>query len=327
MAQPRVFVCRQLPAAALAILAEVCEVNQWPEAEAPVPRDVLLEQAAGADGLLTLLTDRVDAAVLAAAPRLRVVANMAVGYDNVDVPACSARGVLVTNTPDVLTETVADLAFGLLLVTARRMVEGQKLIEAGGWKTSFSPLFMTGVDVHGATLGIIGAGRIGAAVARRGRGFGMRLLYQNRRPNPALEAELGAGYRPLEDLLREADFVVLLAPLTAETRGLIGERELALMKPSAVLINAARGPLVNEADLYQALRDRRILAAGLDVYAQEPIGPDHPLLALPNCVCLPHLGSATVRTRTRMATLAAENLVAALTGRRPPTPVNPEVLG
>lgn len=325
MTRPRVYICRKVPEPVLEIISGACDYAMWDRADEAVPRAVLLEQAAAVDGLYTFLSDRVDAELLDRAPRLRVVANVAVGYDNIDVAACTARGVLVTNTPDVLTETTADLAFALLLAAARRIVEGQKLIERGEWR-NWHLYFMTGVDVYGATLGIIGAGRIGSAVARRARGFGMRVIYHNRRPNPALEAEVGAGYRTLDDLLRESDFVVLLAPLTAETRGMIGERELGLMKPTAVLVNAARGPLVDEAALYRALKDRRIYAAGLDVFEREPIGPDHPLLSLPNCVCVPHIGSATVATRTRMATLAAENLVAALTGRRPPSPVNPEVL-
>ncbi|MFS8640242.1 MAG: NAD(P)-binding domain-containing protein, partial [Symbiobacteriaceae bacterium] len=213
-----------------------------------------------------------------------------------------------------------------LLAAARRLYEGQRIIVEGRWK-NWSPMFMTGQDVYGATLGIIGAGRIGQAVARRARGFDMRILYHNRRPNPQFEAEVGAAYRSLDDLLRESDFVVVLVPLTPETRGLIGARELALMKPTAVLVNAARGPVVDERALYEALRDRRIFAAGLDVFEQEPVPPDHPLLSLPNVTAVPHIGSASVRTRTRMATLAAENLVAALTGKEPPTPVNPEVLG
>lgn len=325
MSKPRVYVTRRLPDAAMELLEAALELEVWEE-ERPVPRETLLKGVAEADGLLALLTDRVDDELLAAAPRLRAVANMAVGYDNIDVPACTARGVLVTNTPGVLTETTADLAWALMLAAARRIVEGQKLIEAGGWGPWY-PMQMVGVDVHGSTLGVVGAGRIGTAVLRRGSGFNMRLRYHNRRPNPQLEAETGARYSGLDELLQESDFVVVTVPLTPETRGMFGAREFALMRETAVFVNVARGPIVREAELVEALRAGRPRAAGIDVFEREPIGPDHPLLALPNCVAVPHIGSATVATRTRMATLAAENLVAALTGGRPPTPVNPEVLG
>jgi glyoxylate reductase len=273
-----------------------------------------------------LLTDRIDAALLAAAPRLRVVANMAVGYDNIDVEACTRRGVLVTNTPGVLTETTADLVWALMMAAARRVVEAQKFIEADRWRT-WSPLLLTGQDVYGATLGIIGAGRIGAAVARRAVGFGMRIMYHNRRSAPELEAATGAVYAGLEELLAAADFVVTLVPLSAETHHLIGVDQLRLMKPSAVLVNAARGPVVDEQALYQALSEGWIWAAGLDVWEQEPIRASHPLLSLPNVVALPHIGSASIATRTRMAVMAAANLVAAVRGERPENVVNAEALG
>jgi glyoxylate reductase len=319
--KPQIFLTRRLPAAALTILEQACSVARWDEAEQPCPRATLLAGVAEAEGVLSLLTDRIDAELLAAAPRLRVVANMAVGYDNIDLAACSARGVLVTNTPDVLTETTADLAWALMLAAARRIVEGQKLIEAGGW-APWHPLQMVGVDLYGARLGVVGAGRIGAAVLRRARGFNMGLSYHNRRPNPELEAATGACYLPFDDLLRTSDFIVVTAPLNETTRGMFGAREFALMRETAVFVNVARGPLVREAELVAALKAGRPRAAGLDVFAQEPIGPEHPLLALANCVCVPHIGSASVATRTRMATLAAENLVAALTGAPVPNPVN-----
>lgn len=325
MAKPKVYVTRRIPQAALEIIASACDYRLWDEEEAPVPRDVLLREIADVDGVLTLLTDRVDAEFLAAAPRCRVVSNMAVGYDNVDLPTLNQHKVLLTNTPGVLTETTADLVWALVMAAGRRIVEGQKLIEAGGWKT-WSPMFMVGMDIHGATLGIVGAGRIGAAVARRARGFDMRILYHNRRPSPELEAETGAQYRALDDLLRESDFVVVLVPLTPETRGMFGTREFSLMKQTAVFVNAARGPIVREMELYQALKSGQIWAAGLDVFEREPIGPDHPLLTLPNVTAVPHIGSASVKTRTKMATVAATNLVAALTGRPVPHPVNPNVL-
>jgi glyoxylate reductase len=320
---PTAYVTRRIPRPALDLLAPL-DLRLW-DSDQPVSRDVLLREAAQADGLLAMLSDRIDAELLDGAPRCRVVANMAVGYDNADVPEMTRRGVLLTNTPGVLTETTADLAFALLLAAGRRLVEGQKLIEAGQWR-SWYPLFMVGQDLHGATLGIAGAGRIGSAVARRAFGFDMRLLYHNRHPNPALEAQTGAQYRPLDNLLRESDFVVVALPLTPETRGLFGAREFALMKPTAVFVNVARGPIVKELELVAALQAGRPWAAGLDVFEREPIGPDHPLLALPNVVAVPHIGSASLATRTRMATTAAANLLAALTGQPIPNPVNPEVL-
>jgi glyoxylate reductase len=321
MSQPRVFLSRRLPEAAMAIVQSACQVELWDEAERPAPREALLRGVSSADGLLSLVTDRVDAELLAAAPRLRVVANMAVGYDNIDVPACTARGVLVTNTPGVLTETTADLAWALMLAAARRIVEGQKLIEAGGWGP-WHPMQMVGVDLYGASLGVVGAGRIGGAVLRRGAGFGMSLRYHNRRPSPELEAATGAAYLPLDELLRTSDFVVVTVPLSAETRGMFGAAQFAAMKDSAVFVNISRGAVVREAELVEALRAGRPWAAGIDVFEREPIGADHPLLALPNCVAVPHVGSATVATRTRMAALAATNLVAALTGAPVPSPVN-----
>ncbi len=310
---------------ALAIIAEACDYRIWPEDATAVPRDVLLREVASVDGLLAMLTERLDGELLDAAPKLRVIANMAVGYDNADVAALTARRVLLTNTPGVLTETTADLAFALILAAARRVVEGHMLIAAGGW-TSWSPTFMTGQDIHGATLGIVGAGRIGAAVARRGRGFAMPVVYHNRRPSPELEQETGARYLAFDDLLRQSDVVVCLVPLSDETRSMFDARAFALMKLTAVFVNAARGPIVDEDALYDALRAGRPWAAGLDVFAREPIGADHPLLTLPNVVAVPHIGSATIATRTRMATTAARNLVAALTGQPVPNPVNPEVL-
>jgi len=325
MSRPAVYVTRRLPQAAIDLLTPACDVRVWESETAPVPRDVLLREAATADGILSLLTDRVDTELLAAAPQLRIVANMAVGYDNVELAALNTRGVLLTNTPDVLTETTADLAWSLVMATNRRLIEGQKVIEAGRWG-AWSPMFLVGQDVYGAALGVVGAGRIGSAVLRRAAGFNMRLLYHNRRPSAELEAETGARYMALDDLLREADIVVVLVPLTQETRGMFGEREFALMKETATFINVARGPIVKELELVEALRRGRPWAAGLDVFEREPIGADHPLLALPNVVAVPHIGSASVATRTRMATTAARNLAEFLSGRAAPNPVNPEVL-
>lgn len=323
MSRPRVYVTRRLPEPALDAIAAACDCRVWPETDVPVPRGELIRQVADVDGILALLTERIDGELLDAAPRCRVVANMAVGYDNVDVAALTARRVLLTNTPGVLTETTADLTFALILATARRLIEADRFLREGRWKT-WSPLLLAGQDVHGATLGIIGCGRIGAAVARRARGFQMKVLYFNRRRAPDLEAELGLEYCAMDDLLRRSDFVSILVPLSPETRHLIGARELSLMKPTAVLVNTARGAVVDEQALYEALRSKRIWGAGLDVFEVEPVPPDHPLLGLDNVVALPHIGSASVATRTRMALLAVENLVSALSGRRPPNLVNPD---
>jgi glyoxylate reductase len=325
MSRPKAYLARRLPEEARSVVAAACDVDEWPEEAVPVPRDELLRRVADAHGVLSLLTDRIDEELLDAAPRLRVVANMAVGYDNVDLAALTRRGVLLTNTPDVLTETTADLVWALMLATARRIVAGSDAIRNDAWG-AWSPSFLIGHDVHGATLGLVGAGRIGSAVLRRAQGFGMPLLYHNRRPSPELEAETGARYVAFEQLLREADFVVSMVPLTDETRGMFGAPQFALMKPSAVFVNAARGPVVDEPALVEALRLGRPWAAGLDVFEREPIGSANPLASLPNATVVPHIGSATVKTRTAMAVLAARNLVGALTGGEVPTPVNPEVL-
>lgn len=322
--RPRVYLARRMPQEVIDIIEPVCDYTQWPNDTKP-PRDKLLAAVTHVDGVMTTITERVDAEFLNAAPCCRVVANIAVGYDNVDVAVLNQRDVLLTNTPDVLTDTTADLTWALLMATARRLVEGQKSIEANEWG-SWSLHYMVGHDISGKTLGIVGAGRIGTAVARRAAGFNMRLLYHKPRPSHELERETGAAYRTLDDLLRESDFVVVLVPLTSETRGMFGALEFALMKPTSVFVNVSRGPVVKEHDLYDALKQGRPWAAGLDVFDQEPIGADHPLLTLPNVVAIPHIGSATIETRLRMATLAAENLVAALTGQPVPNPVNAEVL-
>jgi glyoxylate reductase len=253
----------------------------------------------------------------AAGPKLRVVSNMAVGYDNIDIETARQRGIVVTNTPDVLTETTADLAFALLLATARRLPEAERLLRSGQWG-HWSPFWCTGLDVYGKTLGIVGMGRIGQAVARRAAGFGMRILYNSRSPKPDVDTRLGCSFCSLDQLLAESDFVVILTALSDETRGLIGRREFSLMKKTAILINVARGAVVDEEALYHALKERRIWAAGLDVYAHEPIPAGHPLLTLDNVVALPHIGSATVETRMNMARLAIRNLLAVLQGTEPP---------
>ncbi|MDE2277847.1 MAG: D-glycerate dehydrogenase [Burkholderiales bacterium] len=278
-------------------------------------------------GLLAAGGERISAELLAACPALRVVANMAVGYNNIDVPACTARGVLVTNTPDVLTETTADFGFALMMATARRMAEAERFLRAGLW-TKWRYDLLTGSDVHGATLGILGMGRIGQAIARRGAaGFGMRVVYHNRsRLPPATEAALGAQWVGKAELLAQSDHLVLVLPYSAASHHAIGAAELAQMKPGATLTNIARGGIVDDAALAAALRAGRIAAAGLDVFEGEPaVHPE--LLALPNVVLTPHIASASLRTRRAMADLAADNLIAALTGGAPPTPVNAELLG
>jgi glyoxylate reductase len=315
----KVYVTRQLPDAALDIVRTAGSVEVWPE-NGPVPRDVLMEKVWDADGLLCLLTDKIDAELLDNAPRLRVVSQMAVGVDNIDVAACQARNVAVGNTPGVLTETTADLAFALLLATARRVVEAERFLRGGQWQT-WSPMLLVGPDVHHATLGIVGMGRIGAEMARRAHGFEMHILYHSRSRHADVERDFGARWVEMDALLADSDFVSLHTPLTLDTRHLIGARELARMKPSAMLINTARGPVVDQAALVNALRTRQIAAAGLDVFEQEPLPSDDPLLQLDNVTLLPHIGSASVTTRTRMAVLAAENLVAGVQGRSLPYPV------
>src|SRR5688572_22562910 len=319
----RAFVTRQIPEEALRTVQEAAETEVWPEA-GPPSRDVLLEKVGEIDGLYCLLTDRINSELLDRAPGLRAVSQMAVGVDNIDVAACTARGIPVGNTPGVLTETTADLAFALILATARRIVEADQFVRGGQW-TTWSPMLLTGPDVHHATLGIVGMGRIGREVAKRARGFDMRILYHSRRRYPESEAMLGAEYADLTTLLAQSDFVSIHTPLTSETRHLISREELAMMKPTAILINTARGPVVDESALYGALRHRRIAAAGLDVFEDEPLTMDSPLLTLDNVVVLPHIGSASIATRTRMAVLAGENLRAGLLGERLPNVVNPEV--
>jgi glyoxylate reductase len=320
---PPVLVTRRLPQAALDRIQAQCAMTLY-DGDGAMPRDRLLAEVTGKAGVITLLTDRVDDEFLdAAGPALRIVANYAVGFDNIDVPACTRRGVLASNTPEVLTETTADTAFVLMMAAARRVAEGDRFLRSAvPWV--WGPLMMLGQDVHHKTLGIVGFGRIGQALARRARGFAMRVLYHDTYPPPAdVVRELGAEQRDLEDLLRESDFVSLHTNLTPQTRHLIDAGRLALMKPTAVLVNTSRGPVVDEAALAQALRDGQIFAAGIDVFEREP--EVHPaLLACPNAVLIPHLGSATVQTRLAMANLAADNLLAAVSDGRPPTLLNPE---
>ncbi|MGE4274304.1 MAG: 2-hydroxyacid dehydrogenase [Desulfitobacterium sp.] len=323
--KPKILITRRIPEDILAMIQETCEVKLWPEDDVPISRDVLKREISDIEGLYCLLTESIDDALLAQAKKLRIISNMAVGYNNINVEAATKRKILVTNTPGVLTETTADLTFALLMMTARRMEEASQFLRQGQWKT-WSPMLLAGQDIYGATLGIIGMGRIGEAVARRATGFDMKIIYHNRTRKIEFEERLGAQYRTFNEVLKESDFVCVLTPSTPETQNLIGKKELECMKPSSILINTSRGGIVNEDDLYEALRDQKIYAAGLDVFSEEPLSPQHPLLTLPNCVALPHIGSATVKTRREMARLAAVNLVTFLQGKKPPHCVNPSVL-
>jgi glyoxylate reductase len=327
VARPRVFVSRVIPEEGLARVREATDATIW-EDGLPPPRNKLLAAVEGCDGILTLLTDRVDDELLdRAGAQLKVVSNFAVGFDNVDVEACTRRRIPVGNTPGVLTETTADLAWALLMAAARRLVEGDRYVRDGKWKT-WGPMLLMGPDVHGATIGIVGFGRIGQAVARRAKGFGMRIVYHDLQRVPkSVEAEFDATYMTLEGLLHESDFVSLHTVLSPETKGLINAERLGWMKPTAVLVNTSRGPVVDSMALVDALRDGTIAAAGLDVTDPEPLPADHPLVGLDNCLVVPHIASASRATRGKMASMAAANLLAGLRGERLPTPVNPEVYG
>lgn len=321
MAKPSVYVTRRIPEAAIELLEQHCAVEFNPEDRA-LSREELLGKVRGRDAVLCLLTDTIDEAVLAAAgPQCRIFANFAVGYNNIDVAAATKRGVYVSNTPDVLTDATADMAFALLMAVARRVAEGDRFTRAGKFK-GWGPLFMLGQEVGGKTLGIIGAGRIGQVMAKRAAGFDMKLLYTANSPKPDFESATGAKYVDKDTLLKEADFVSLHVPLTPETRHMIGERELKLMKQSAILINTARGPVVDEKALVAALRTGEIWGAGLDVFEREPeLEPG--LAELDNAVIPPHLGSATLETRVKMGMMAAGNILAALNGGVPPNCLNP----
>jgi glyoxylate reductase len=322
MDRPKILVTHRLFEGPRAKLEELCEAEYWSDSERP-PRAEVLRRVADKDGLICLLTEKIDDELLSAAPRLRTVANIAVGFDNIDVDACTRRGVAVSNTPGVLDETTADFAWTLLMAVGRRLIEGDALCRSGQWK-GWSLDQLVGGDIWGKTLGILGFGRIGRAVARRASGFGMRVIYNDAVRAPSeIESELRAEYMERDAVLREGDFVSLHVPLLPETRGLIGPRELALMKPTAFLINTSRGPVVQEAALITALERRQIAGAALDVFEREPqIG--HGLLR-PNVVLAPHLASASLETRTRMAMMAVENTIAFFEGRRPPNIVNPGV--
>jgi len=317
---PKVFVTRAIPEEGLRILREVAEVQVWTE-RLPPPRENLLDAVSDVDGLLSLLTDEIDAHLLDQAPRLKGVANYAVGYDNIDVTAATERGIWVTNTPGVLTEATADFSFALLLGAARRLVEADAATRAGDWLT-WEPTYMLGADVHGKTLGIVGMGRIGRAVARRAAGFAMRILYADPSQSEEMEQALGAERVDMETLLAQSDFISLHAPLTQSTRALLDRDAFHRVKPGVIVINTARGELIDEKALVEALDDDRVRYAGLDVYAEEPLPRDHPLVTRPNAILAPHLGSATVGARRAMAEVAATNLRELLCNRVPPNAVN-----
>ena len=323
--RPRVFVARRIPDEGLTRVLAETDADLWAD-ELPPPRDELLRRVRGVDGVLSLLTDRVDDELLdAAGPQLRVVSNFAVGFDNIDVPACTRRGIPVGNTPGVLTETTADFAFALLMAAVRRIPEGHDYVRAGHWKT-WGPMLLLGPDVHHATLGIVGFGRIGKEMAKRAHGFDMTVLVHDAYPPSAEEqAALGVTAVSQDELFARSDMISLHVNLTPDTRHLIDAAALARMKPTAVLVNTSRGPVVDQVALADALRRGVIAAAALDVTDPEPMSPDDPLLALPTCLVVPHIASATHATRGKMAQMAAANLLAGLRGERLPTPVNPEV--
>ena len=316
-----VFITRAIPGNAVAQLeAAGHTVEVWP-GELQPPPEALAAALVRSDAVMTMVVDRITPAMLAAAPRLRIVANMAVGYDNIDPAAAADAGVWVTNTPGVLAETTADLAFALLLAAARRVVEADRDTRAGGWKT-WSPTAFLGTDLFGATLGIVGLGEIGEAVARRARGFRMRILYHSRTRKPALEADLGLEFRDLHSLLAGSDLISLHTPLTPQTRHLLGPAAFAAMKPGAILVNTARGGIVDQDALVEALRSGSLGGAALDVTDPEPLPLSHPLYSFPNVIITPHIGSASRATRARMAEMAAANILAVLAGSEPPNPVN-----
>src|SRR5438309_3475983 len=323
MAKPRVLATHRLFEAARQILQESCDVEYWERPERP-PREEMLARVKDKEGLICLLTEKVDDELLRAGPKLRMAANIAVGFDNIDVAACTKRGVVAANTPGVLDETTADFAWTLLMAVARRLGEGEALARSGEWK-GWDLDQLVGADVWGKTLGLVGFGRIGRAVARRAMGFQMKVIYYDAVRAP-LDVERGfhAEYRELIELLGEADFVSVHVPLLPETRGLFNAKTFSLMKPSSFLINTSRGPVVDEAALVQALESKKIAGAALDVYEKEPVITAG--LKRPNVVLAPHLASASLETRTKMACMAAENVVALFKGRRPPNILNPEVL-
>ncbi|MEM3590977.1 MAG: glyoxylate reductase [Candidatus Bathyarchaeia archaeon] len=325
MYKPKVYITRELPERGLKKILERFDAEVWPE-YGPPPKQIIVEKVRDVDALVTLLSDKIDAEVFNAASKLKIIAQMAVGFDNIDVEEATRRGIYVTNTPGVLTETTADFAWALLMAIARRVVEADRYVREGEWKVGWHPSMLLGRDIYGATLGLIGAGRIGSAVARRAKCFNMKILYYDVVRNPQIEKEAGAVFVPLDTLLRESDFISIHVPLTKETYHLIDAEKLKLVKKTAYLINTSRGPVVNEKALYEALKEGRLAGAALDVFEQEPLPADSPLLKLNNVILTPHIASASYETRSRMAEMVAENLIAFFDGKVPPNLVNPDVV-
>jgi glyoxylate reductase len=323
--KPYIFITRKLPNTAVEMIQSDYEVSMWEHEDIPVPREVLLEEAKKADALLTMLSDAIDEEVLSIGTNLKVIANLAVGFDNIDIDAATKRGIAICNTPDVLTDTTADLAFALLMATARRIVEAAEMVKQDQWK-SWSPLLLAGSDIHHKTIGIVGMGKIGSAVAKRATGFDMNILYHNRTRKPEVEKEIGAVYSSFDELVSKSDFIVCLTPLTAETKNLFTGDVFKKMKPSAIFINVGRGPVVDEDALYEALVEKEIAGAGLDVFVKEPISAEHPLLKLSNVVAIPHIGSSSVETRVTMMKLCLDNIEAVFTGKEPLTLVNKAIV-
>jgi len=325
MPKLKIYVTRELPERGLKTIKKHFDTEVWPE-YAPPPKKVIIEKAKNVDALATLLSDKIDAEVFDTAPKLKIVSQLAVGFDNIDVKEATKRGIYVTNTPEVLTDTTADFAWALLMAVARRIVEADKYVRRGQWKVSWHPDMMTGRDIHGATMGIVGAGRIGYALAKRATGFDMRILFYDVIPRPEMEKDFDARKVELDQLLKESDFVSIHVPLIKETHHLMNEQKLRLMKKTAYLINNSRGPVVDEKALYKALKEGWIAGAGLDVFEQEPTPADNPLLVFDNVVVAPHISSASLETRSKMAEMVAENLVAFFEGKKPPNLVNQDVL-
>ncbi|UII55409.1 D-glycerate dehydrogenase [Cytobacillus spongiae] len=318
--KPSIYITRKLPAEIIEPFMQRYTVEMWEHEDQSVPYEILLEKAKHVDALLTMLTDPINKQIIDAGQSLKVIANLAVGYDNVDVPAAKERGIVVCNTPNVLTDSTADLTFALLMATSRRILEAANFIKENRWK-NWSPLLLAGKDIHHKTVGIVGMGSIGQAVARRASGFDMKIIYYNRARNIEAEQRLGATYASFDELIQMADFVICLTPLTEETKHLFSRDIFKKMKNSAIFVNTSRGPVVDEEALYDALLTGEIAGAGLDVFETEPIGADHPLLTLDNVVALPHIGSSSMETRTAMMNLCVENILAVLDGDPPITPI------
>lgn len=320
MEKPKIFITRKIPEEFLKPYQNSFQITMWMDEDIPVPRDQLLKEVQTSTALLTMLSDKVDDELLQEAPHLKIVANLAVGYDNIDLKAAARHDVMITNTPDVLTETTADLTFALLMATGRRLIEANDYIKNNKWE-DWSPFLLAGQDIYNKTIGIVGMGRIGLAVAKRAKGFNMNILYHNRTRNQQADQELNTTYVSFAELLQKSDYVVSLLPLTNETKQIFNRKAFHKMKKSAIFINVSRGQTVDENALYEALKKKEILAAGLDVFDGEPISSRHPFMKLDNVVCLPHIGSASVQTREAMIELCLENIIRTIRGEGPLTQV------